>query len=81
MKKSLVIVFVICCFGFSIAQRPIRSDEYEVRKPKQILKISRLGTRDAALVCLDGGDPAGYKKGGVLIISCGYADDISKDKK
>lgn len=72
MRKSLVIVFVLCCFGFSIAQRP--SDEYALVKPKQILKVSRLGTRDAAIICTDASDPTGYKRGDVLIISCGRAD-------
>lgn len=79
MNKFLVLVFVFCCFGFSTAQRP-NMEEYQLVKPKQILKISRLGTRDAALLCTDGGDPAGYKRGNVLIISCGFPDDISKKK-
>lgn len=72
MNKIMVVAFIFSCLGFSTAQRP--SEEYTLVKPKNILKVSRLGTRDAAIVCTDGGDPAGYKKGDVLIISCGYPD-------
>ena len=76
MRKSLVIVFVLCCFGFGISQRP--NEEYEIGKPKQVLKVSRLGTRDVAITCKNGADPAGYKKADILIVSCGYQDDINK---
>lgn len=72
MNKLLVLLVL------GVTTLGISQVEYTIPKPKQILKVSRLGTRDVALVCLDGADPAGYKRGNVLIVSCGKETENAK---